>query len=80
MLCHNVGGVGHYSIDNDQEKNTVNPYIHHWGPFMDSARIFLSLKKDKNGAKVKGHVYIMVWYGTIPYPHPFLTVKLLHHN
>jgi hypothetical protein len=26
MLRHNVGGVGHYFIDNDQEKNTVNPY------------------------------------------------------
>ena len=26
MLRHSVGGVGHYSIDNVQEKNTVNPY------------------------------------------------------
>jgi len=27
MLRHNVGGVGHYFIDNDQEKNTVNPIM-----------------------------------------------------
>ena len=26
IQCHNVGGVGHFSIHNGQEKNTVNPY------------------------------------------------------
>ena len=57
MLRHNVGGVGHYSIDNGQEKNTVKAVI----LFVEQTNSIIA----KNGYSlfVASIVILFLWIG-----------------